>query len=136
MSQTNEMINLPIVNVAPVGDSEYHDEMPSDDYDSITIGAPTSSCDPSCVSVWAESITPVSPTDGGIAVFDVVLSVGIRSEDGMTSKTYKVVKRIGMDKVKLASQAECSAPVSIVEQQKVDDAKATAKRFRRLAGLE
>lgn len=84
---------------------------------SIEIGTPKSGAiDPSTISVYANTITPVSyMTDSAaVAAFDVVFSVGIIGEDG-TSKTYQVVKRIGIDKGKIAGEVLSSTPVSVVE---------------------
>lgn len=138
---TNEMaINLPITSVPPVTGPVADAPMPAPEVDqSVVIGSPDNSRQPSCISVYAESIQPSGSYDPECAVctFDVVFNVGIR--EGEMSKTYRVVKRIGIDKVKLACDAECSTPISIVEeksQQKKEEAAATAKRFRILAGLE
>lgn len=139
--QVNEM-NLPVISVEPVvkADSAVPAPAPEvaaydDASDSVVVGSPSSSYAPHQVTVYAQSITPNTyAADSMVATFDVVFSVGIMCEDG-SSKTYQVVKRIGVDKCKLAEEAMCSAPVSIVESKK-EDAKATAKRFRILAGLE
>jgi hypothetical protein len=109
----------------------------------IAIGSPEVSpavVDQSYVSVYANNITPVSYGDtDAVACFDVVFSVGVRDDDGQT-KTYQVVKRIGIDKSKIAAEASQSTPVSIVEGKKVEAAKplviTEAKRMRILAGLE
>lgn len=146
MQKTNEMaINMPIISPSPMGDAaaEYEQGLPAVDEPSIdpyvVIGSPDNSRHPSVVSVYAESITSSGSYDpeSEVCTFDVVFSVGIR--EGDTSKTYRVVKRIGVDKVKLACDAECSSPVSIVEhatEAKKALAAAQAKRFRQIAGLE
>lgn len=137
---TNEMaINLPMVSVAPVGDVTSEPSMPSPAIDpSVVIGSPDNARHPSCISVYAESISYSGSYDPEceVCTFDVIFNVGIR--EGDTSKTYRVVKRIGIDKVKLACDAECSTPVSVVEHNDTakKEAAATAKRFRILAGLE
>lgn len=133
--QTNEM-HLPIISVPPMGGEVA--PAPAED-PSIVVGSPDNSRAPSCISIYAESITASGSYDSEspVCTFDVVFNVGIR--EGDTSKTYRVVKRIGIDKVKLACDAECSSPVSIVEelaQARKAEAAATAKRFRILAGLE
>lgn len=72
------------------------------------------SMDPSKITVYAGNISPVSYSDTDpISCFDVVFTVGIN--DGGSSKTYQVVKRIGIDKIKIAAQASAGAPVSVVE---------------------
>lgn len=138
--QVNEM-NLPVISVAPAAaDVAVQAPAPEvaaydDASDSIVVGSPSSSYAPQQVTVYAQTITPNTySAEAPVATFDVVFSVGIMCEDG-SSKTYQVVKRIGIDKCKLAEEAMCSSPVSIVESKK-EDAKATAKRFRILAGLE
>ena len=146
--QTNEMsINLPMVSISPEDSMAAADPMgttpqmdapyPADD--SVVMGNPNNSRHPSCISVYAETISPSGSYDPEceVCTFDVVFNVGIR--EGEISKTYRVVKRIGVDKVKLACDAECSSPVSIVEekaQEKKAASAAQAKRFRVLAGLE
>ena len=115
---------------------------------SIAIGdvADTDSAmDPSKITVYAGSISSVSygETDP-IACFDVVFTVGMNC-DGR-SETYQVVKRIGIDKVKIAAQASAGSPVSVVESVKpvevVKESKQTksvitdVQKFRRLAGLD
>ena len=111
---------------------------------SMTIGSPVSApVDPASVTVYANSINPISYNGDstGIAAFDVVFSVGIACADG-SCKTYQVVKRIGIDKCKIASEVENSAPMSIVEAkiENTETAKPklseSASRARRLAGLE
>lgn len=162
MSKAIKEMNLPVISVPPLAvaplaqanpspepvaqdAAAYSDEkVPADDRtdDSVmTIGSPYKMHDPSCVNVYAESITPADPYGAGepsaIAVFDVVFVVGVN--EGTCTKTYRVVKRIGIDRCKIACEAECSAPVSIVEEkseQRKAEAKETAKRFRKLAGLE
>lgn len=141
--QTNEM-HLPVISVSPMAAQDGAMDVPPTTSDaavdpSVVIGSPDNSRHPSCISVYAESITMSGAydTESPICTFDVVFNVGIR--EGEVSKTYRVVKRIGLDKVKLACDAECSAPVSIVEektQERKAEAAATAKRFRILAGLE
>jgi len=76
--------------------------------------------DPSKITVYAGNISPVSYNDTDpIACFDVVFTVGLNCEGA--SKTYQVVKRIGIDKCKLAMQASSGAPVSVVEAIKPVD---------------
>lgn len=140
MSEKVTEMNLPVISVPMAGevqsDAPPPAEMAYDDAtDSVVVGSPTSEYAPSQVTVYAQSITPNAYTaESVVATFDVVFSVGVMCEDG-TSKTYQVVKRIGIDKCKLADEAMRTTPVSIVESKK-EEAKATAKRFRILAGLE
>lgn len=134
-TSVNEFINLPIVSPAPIASQEPSTApVPTD---SVVVGAPAAYHDPARVTVWTDSITPANldAADAGVAAFDIVFCVGISCEDG-SCKTYKVVKRIGVDKCKIACEAECSSPVSVVESKNTDGANQTAKRFRILAGLE
>lgn len=105
---------------------------------SIAIGAPVSVAPVKNITVYANSITPTSYGDNDPVVsFDVVFSVGIFDETGAT-KTYQVVKRIGVDRQKIATDAEATTPVSIVEAKaplKEDKSMSTA-RLRVLAGLK
>jgi hypothetical protein len=145
--QVSEMtINLPMVSPPPMAQPEAPAEVASSDAaytepsDTIAIGAPYTKHDPRSVTVYANTITPVQSAsmDDAIACFDVVFSVGIDCGEGVC-KTYQVVKRIGIDKCKMACDAECSSPVSVVESKTdalKEAATATRKRFRVLAGLE
>lgn len=137
---TNEMaINLPMISVPPMG-ADMEAPMPEPEIDtSVVVGSPDNNRPASVISVYADSITPSGSYDEAstVCTFDVVFNVGIR--EGDTSKTYRVVKRIGIDKVKLACDAECSAPVAIVEhvaEARKALAAAQAKRMRQIAGLE
>lgn len=145
-------LSLPVVPSETVGQEygpapEYADQAavvmsPDSAQDSsVTIGTPATYSDPSSVTVYANSITPTSynADASGMATFDVVFSVGINCGDG-TCKTYQVVKRIGIDKARIAADVEHAAPVSIVENKKEEANKTalneTVSRARRLAGLE
>lgn len=101
------------------------------------------------ISIYPGSITAVSYSDSDdVAVFDIVFSVGIAGADFSNSKTYQIVKRIGIDKKKIAAEACTSSPVSVVEgKAQITEAKveptsvekhiiSEAYRMRRLAGLE
>jgi hypothetical protein len=109
---------------------------------SIAIGSPSPAhVDPKTITVYANSISPISFSGDadGVAAFDIVFSVGVNC--GETSKTYQVVKRIGIDKARIAAEVENAQPLSIVEAQpapKVEEKKQViteVQRMRRLAGL-
>lgn len=139
MTQQVNEFNLPVISVAPVGQMDVAPSQAPVPDASVVIGSPDIAHDPSCISVYAESISASGSYDpeSPVCTFDVVFSVGIR--EGDCSKTYRVVKRIGIDKVKLACDAECSTPVSVVEEKsetRKAEATATARRMRILAGLE
>lgn len=118
---------------------------PSDDPMTMTIGSPVAEpIDPKTVSVFANNISPISYSNESddVVAFDIVFSVGITCADG-ACKTYQVVKRIGIDRARIAAEAECNTPMSIVEAVKAPTVKPlkearseTAARARRLAGLE
>lgn len=143
MADTTNEMNLPIISVPMMG-ADTPAPAPVVSYDdaedaTIAVGSPVDQHNAADITVFANSITPVSygAANEEVAAFDVVFSVGINC-DGV-SKTYQVVKRIGVDKCKIACEASCSTPVSIVESKSEalkEEAAATAKRFRRLAGLE
>lgn len=139
--QTNEMA-LSVVSAPSMGavggDVAFQAPAMDSAVDSVAIGSPTREQDPKNITVYSNSITPVTyQSSDAVAAFDVVFSVGIMCEDGST-KTYQVVKRIGIDKCKIACEAECSTPVSIVESKRaaIAEAAETKSRFRKLAGLE
>jgi hypothetical protein len=97
------------------------------------------------ISVYANSINAVSyDVSGEVACFDIVFSVGIMDSDGSACKTYQVVKRIGIDKEKIAGEVKDSSPVTVVEASKPEPKKvinegrskpSELERFRRIAGL-
>ena len=98
---------------------------------------------PESVYVYAGSITPVSSEPGSaIASFDVVFSVSCMDPSGTTS-THQVVKRIGVDKMKMANDAKMTTPISIVESEKPAQKaeqpsiiSASRDRLKALAGLK
>jgi hypothetical protein len=150
MAETTNEMNLPIISVPMMGISGttvgpamempgQEKEVSSYSDETMVIGSPDMSRHASAVNVYAESIQPSGGYDPEceVCTFDVIFNVCI--QEGETSKTYRVVKRIGIDKVKLACEAECSAPVSIVESKAAalkEQANATTRRFRHLAGLD
>ena len=80
--------------------------------------------------------------EGPCTVADLMLSVCVTDPNTGTRKTYKIVKRLSMDKLKLACDAECMTPISIVEAEEdilvvkqEMDAFYAARRAREVAGL-
>jgi len=162
MSALNEFtMNLPMIGTSPIGNtvSELPAEVPADQvpaepemYD-VTADTELPACiSPECshITVSVDSASGAGPySDSSPEVFvDLVLNVNImeKPEDGSvgygTTRTYKIVKRVSLDKLKLAFQAESETPVSIVEalspealQKQAASARA-AQRARQLAGLE
>ena len=124
-------LNLPMVSPTPTFSTEPSPAtpsmgqsaavMPSGDSEetAVTIGNPApAEVDPKSITVYANSINPVSYSGDvdGIVAFDIVFSVGVNC--GESSKTYQVVKRIGIDKRKLAGDVEKETPMSIVETKR------------------
>ena len=93
---------------------------------------PMGSYSPAQITIYSNNITPVAYNpDDTINAFDIVFSVQIA--EGVGTKTYQVVKRIGIDKVKLAQQAQSSTPITVVESKKPF---INTTNWRRVAGLE
>jgi hypothetical protein len=87
------------------------------------------------VNVYSQSITPVSyQGDDPIVKFDILFSVSCTCPDSGNVSTYQVVKRIGVDRQKLAQQAKESVPITVVEARKPNGGVPTS-RFKTLAGL-
>lgn len=99
------------------------------------------------INVYVDSASAVN-VEGPQVMVDVVLSVNITNPTTYACAQYKIVKRLSMDKVKLACQAEFLTPVSVVEQkteeqvaaEKLAEAQeaaavAAATRAKQLAGL-
>lgn len=104
----------------------------------VTVDNPTSNHDllPANVSVYANSINPVSYMgDSAIVSFDVVFSVACTDPSTGSISTFQVVKRIGVDKMKMAHDAQMTTPISIVEAKK-PTVMGTTERFKMLAGLK
>lgn len=137
MPKTNENINLPVISVPMMAAAGMTADEPGCDVMEVP---PEAAPMPSCadVSVYAQTISPTSYTaDDPLATFDVVFSVGIYDKDTQSTRTYQVVKRIGVDKLKLAAEAEKTSVLSVVESKATEKApSATARRFKTLAGLE
>ena len=158
-TQVNEFsIDLPLTSAVPPM-SPPVDYVMNNGYDTAPVGVMSASgagddaaiaigdiaandptMDPSKITVYAGNISPVSYSGSDpISCFDVVFTVGINC-DGV-SKTYQVVKRIGIDKCKIAAQASANAPVSVVESvketiQQTKPVISEVQKFRRLAGLD
>lgn len=101
--------------------------------DAIAMGTPVPPVEEKRISVYANGIREVSfDLDDPVAAFDVTFRVCVVQGD--TTKTYQVVKRIGVDKLKIANDAETTTPISIVEAKKPTNGIPTS-RFKKLAGL-
>lgn len=141
-------INLPmsgISAVAPVAGSmpaEAAPELPYDITAPVTVPAEVDCSQHKHINVYVDSATIANynPEDPCVCV-DLVLNVGVTNPITYATSNYKLVKRVSMDKVKLACQAELMTPVSVVEAttpeqeaKKLAEAQA-AHRAKQLAGL-
>jgi hypothetical protein len=149
MSEINEFaINLPmsgVTAVMPASIGGGTDAMADMGYDITANTAMPPDVAPECkhinVSVDSATITNYDPAAPMVNV-DLVLNVSISNDScGMVS-SYKIVKRLGMDRIKLALQAEGMEPYQVLED--ADDAAEVermmsefyaAKRARELCGL-
>jgi len=136
-SPTNEM---DVAFAAPASDMQAVPELPPEatGMDDVTISNPVPSNEmtPDMVYVYANNITPVNTEPGNAIVsFDVVFSVSCTDPVTGSTSTHQVVKRIGVDKMKMANDAKMTTPISIVEAQ-APLINATKERFKALAGLK
>jgi hypothetical protein len=146
MTTVNEFaINLPITSAGAVGMEVAPPPAPApvDVTASYTLPADVdaSSCDH--IGVYMDSAQvmnydPKSPT----VLVDMVLSVSVTDPATGSTKNYKMVKRISMDKCKLACDAEHLTPVQVVEAEddpvevaKIMEEYYAAQRAREIAGL-
>lgn len=94
---------------------------------------------PANVSIYTNNITPVSTDpESTIVYFDVVFSVSIQDESNDQISTHQVVKRIGVDKMKIANDTALATP-SIVEAKKPvvpEQSAFSAARIKALAGIK
>ena len=133
-AQAAMTVSLPPVPVMTTPDGQGIDP-------SMVMGSPTvnPSMEAKDVTVYANSINPVAYTgDSAIVAFDVIFSVATICPESGRTETYQVVKRIGVDKMKLAHEAKSATPVSIVEAKQSAPAEqflVSKERARRIAGL-
>lgn len=89
------------------------------------------------VSVYAESITDAGES-GDDKFFDIVLCVSTCDKENMADyRTFKIVKRISLNKCTLADQATQNTGVTVLEASAggfLNDPK-TLARFKQLAGV-
>lgn len=115
----------------------------ADDAGGISIENPTvanNDMTPSSISVYAHSINPTSYMgDDNIASFDVIFSISITDQATGSITTHQVVKRIGVDKMKMAYNAKMTTPVSVVEAKKPapkEESRISSDRIKALAGVK
>lgn len=96
------------------------------------------------ISAYVDTATMGSyDYDSPNVIVDLVMTVNVTNPADNTTKQFKVVKRLSMDKCKLAAQAENSTPVSVVEDLEDDPAEVrqmmleyhSIQRARAMAGL-
>jgi hypothetical protein len=133
MSTVNEFaVNLPINNVGVV-DITASCTLPPE--------VNASACDHIGVYMDSAQVMNYDPRSPAVLV-DMVLSVSVADPNTGSLKTYKMVKRISMDKCKLACDAERLTPVQVVEAEddpleiaQIMEQFYAAKRAREIAGL-
>lgn len=92
------------------------------------------------VAVDSATVSNYSATDPMVCV-DLVLTVGITNPNGGDSMNYKMVKRLKLDKAKLAYEAESLTPIAVAEEEdplevaRLMEAFYAATRAREIAGL-
>jgi hypothetical protein len=92
------------------------------------------------VAVDSATVSNYSATDPMVCV-DLVLTVGITNPIGGESMNYKMVKRLKLDKAKLAYEAESLTPIAVAEEEdplevaRIMEAFYAATRAREIAGL-
>lgn len=145
-------INLPMVSVPPMGAAAQPDpaEVPAVEpppYDitndvAVPEDVDTTAC--SHISAYVDSATMASydPMDPMMCV-DLILTVSITNPETGTSSIYKMVKRLAMDKCKLALEAAAHSPVQVVEAlEDQEEVKREMSAFyagmkaRQMAGLQ
>jgi hypothetical protein len=136
--KTDENIQLALAPAPSYSDSSTS-VMTSDGAEDETIAIGTPEPRAKTIAVYADSVasTEYCTAPEGIATFDVVFNVTVTDDDG-SYKTYKVVKRIGVNKAKLAAEVDNIAPVAVVEaaDTKAEKNKVSiVEQFRQLAGL-
>ena len=151
--QLNEFaINLPMTGVSAVAPVAGIEALPAPapapvSYDctaDVSVPAEVKTDEHKHISVYADSCSVVN-VEGPCAMIDVVLSVNITNPTTYACSTYKIVKRLSLDKIKLALQAEHMTPVQVVEAEEQPEdpliveqemaSYATICRARELAGI-
>ena len=101
---------------------------------------PEAVCEPECnIYISADKICAGSYSGGvGAQRFDITFNVFCTPVNGGSGECFTVVKRITVDSKKMLDQArqQASQAATMLENKKLNEAVATKKRFRVLAGLE
>lgn len=114
-------VSLPVVSVAPLAATAptYGDNPVSCDATAnYSLPAEVNSAESGHINVWLDGTPIVNDVPGASTVFtDLVLNVSIRNPETGNCCTYKMVKRISLDKCKLAHQAELLTPFQVLEAE-------------------
>ncbi len=131
--QTHENLNvtLPVVSIEPIQNQDTAGSIGAE------LEVSDVELDPSCIYIWAEGIKSAGGDQSeSCACFDITFNISVsdstRGSLGSHS-TFSIVKRVKVDKVKLASQAAAQGPAAVIENK---EQRAHLKRLRTLAGLE
>ncbi len=118
-------INLPMTGVGAIA----ADQPSYDVTAAIEVPKEVNTAKVDHISVWVDQANVVNfdPLDPCVCV-DVVLSVSIRNEQTTSNSTYKMVKRLSFDKIKLACQAEHLTPVQVIEAEEPEEDQLVAKQ--------
>ncbi len=114
-------LTLPITGIASVSGMAVADEPKMSSLDITSCSKIPDEVDATAhqhISISVESAQPVNydPTSACVLI-DLVLSVGVNNPSTNTSNYYKVVKRLSLDKVKVACEAEQLVPIHVVEAE-------------------
>jgi hypothetical protein len=151
MSQVNEFaLNLPMTSPSAVGDTvagAMPAAPPMMSYVDCTASTQLppdvdpQQCDHINVYVDSAQVTGYDQANPMVSV-DLVMNVSITEPVSGRTSTYKIVKRLSLDKCKLACDAEHMTPVQVVEAEddplevaQIMEQFYAAKRAREMAGL-
>lgn len=125
MSDTlNEFaINLPMATIGGVGAVQSSEpDAPVDVTSAIAIPAEVSTSKFDHISVYLDQATVSNyEAEDPCVCVDMVLSVNITNLSSKCVNSYKLVKRVSFDKIKLALQAEQLTPVQVIEAEEPED---------------
>lgn len=114
-------INLPMATIGGVG-AVPAPEAPVDMTSCVEVPAEVNASLFSHISVYLDQVTIASfNVEDPCVCIDMVLSVNVTNPTANTTNSYKLVKRLSFDKVKLALQAEQLTPVQVIEHVQEED---------------
>lgn len=89
------------------------------------------------INVYVDSATATGVVSGSpLVAVDVVLNVSINNPENGSYSSYKIIKRISFDKIKLALQAETETPFQVVEGEAVVAARKEAEKAEQKAAMQ